>query len=75
MWNTLQQQVKSVNKQVSAKYHLNPVFPSLCVGHWNTRKAAEKNGKKKRQQPLKGIPSEDGMPQLSRKAFTNQSHG
>ncbi len=58
--------MKSVNKHVSAKYHLNPVFPSLCVGHWNTRKGSgKKRGKKKekRLQPLKGIPSEDGMPQ------------
>ncbi len=50
---------------VSAKYHLNPVFPSLCVGHWNTRKGGGKKRKKKSQQPLKGIPSEDGMPQLT----------
>ncbi len=39
-------------------------FP-LC-GHWNTRKGGGKNRKKKKKsrQPLKGIPSGDGMPQL-----------
>ncbi len=46
------------------KYHLNPVFPSLSVGTGTPEKAAEKTGKKKKsRQPLKGIPSGDGMPQ------------
>ncbi len=59
-------QIPPVSTTVSAKYHLNPVFPSLCMGHWNTRKGGRKKpeqNKKKSRQPLKGIPSEDGMSQ------------
>ncbi len=54
---------------VSAKYHLNPVFPSLCRATETPEKTVEKAGtknkkkKKKTWQPLKGIPSGDGMPQ------------
>ncbi len=50
---------------VSAKYHLNPVFPSLSVGTGIPEKAAEKSGKKKKKKvgnPLRGSRQGTGCP-------------
>ncbi len=53
--------LKHVRKYGCAKFQPNPLFSSHQMA---TKSAAEeKKNKKKSRQPLKGIPSEDGMPQ------------
>ncbi len=49
---------------VSAKYNLNPVFPSLSVGTGTPEKAAEKTEKKKKKvgNPLRGSRQGTGCP-------------
>ncbi len=54
--------LKHVHKHGCAKFQPNPLFSSQQTA---TESAAEKKKKKKSRQPLKGIPSADGMPQLN----------
>ncbi len=53
--------LKHVRKYGCAKFQPNPLFSSQQTA---TKSAAEEKKKKKSRQPLKGIPSEDGMPQI-----------
>ncbi len=69
--------LKHVHKYGCAKFQPNPLFSSQQTA---TESAAEKQNKKKKnkksRQPLKGIPSADGMPQLenSQKEYVNQGN-
>ncbi len=54
-------ELKHVRKYGCAKFKPNPLFSSQQTA---TESAAEEKKRKKSRQPLKGIPSEDGMPQL-----------
>ncbi len=64
----------------NAKYHLNPVFPSLCMGHWNTRNGGRKNKKKPKKtvgNPLRGSRQRTGGPNnsaLKATLNTNREH-
>ncbi len=57
--------LKHVHKYGSAKFQPNPIFSSQQMATESAESVAEEKKKKKSRQPLKGIPSEDGMPQLT----------
>ncbi len=55
--------LKHVHKYGCAKFQPNPTFSSQQMPTKSAESVAEEKKKKKSRQPLKGIPSEDGMPQ------------
>ncbi len=58
--NSFYLDLKHVHKYGCAKVQPNPLFSTQQTA---PKSAAQKKKKKKSRQPLKGIPSADGMPQ------------
>ena len=56
--------LKTIYKKVFLKYQVNARFPSLCLVSENAIFGGGKRRKKIVGKPI-GIPSEDGMPQLT----------